>query len=89
MAALRAAVRHERETYSLPANLSITHRCQFCSNLLHNWRDSVTTIRYSVIGDATLLILTLLPQKIHLRSELRDHLLQIFHARKLFADRSG
>jgi hypothetical protein len=42
-----------------------------------------------MLGNAELLILTLLPQKIHLRSELCNNLLEIFHARKLFADRSG
>ncbi len=42
-----------------------------------------------VIVDTTLLILTFLPQEIHLRSELSDHLLEIFNARQLFADRSG
>ena len=59
-----------------------------CSKLLHNRRDSVTTILFLVIGDMTLLILTLLPEEIHLRSELSNHLLQVFHAWKLFADRS-
>lgn len=60
-----------------------------CNKLLHNCRDSVTTIRILAIVVTALLILLLLPKMIHLRTELRDHLLQIFHTRKLFANRRG
>src|SRR5271170_4048184 len=77
---------NERRIHCQPASLSLT-RCQLCSKLLHNWHDSVTTIRSCVICDSILLTLTLLPREIHLRSELCNHLLEIFHAWKLFAYR--
>jgi hypothetical protein len=40
-----------------------------------------------MLGNTTLLIVPLLSQEIHLGSELCNNLLEIFHARKLFADR--
>jgi hypothetical protein len=79
---------NERRIHRQPASLSLA-RCQLCSKLFLNCRDSVTTIRSSLIVDTALFILPLLSQVIHLRTELRDHLLQIFDTRKLFANRRG
>jgi hypothetical protein len=76
----------ERRIHCHPASLSVA-RYQLCNKLLHNCRDCVTTIRPSLIVDMTLFILPLLSQVIHLQKKFRDHLLQIFHAWKLFANR--